>query len=297
MRNVDNWTKQVSIPVRIRQGGTLAFFYGGDLPQLEEGAIGDLIIPTTSLKDERMLDLLQREEQVKLLDPPATVMALVVVRLEHLNAMSEKERLHLLPLPKGVYQPDGRFVHIQVEEPLILRLRGTKRPDLLPCECTIPSLGNRQVSSLNEARTVLAQTYEKHRRASTGNVFTDIFVETAKNRWVSLNELRDSVFRQVVEYRLLALCRPWFHRPNHHTGEIVWALIGIPKNGLVTAYVVDTGSVIVSERFYRSGTEAESDLKREGFERFEPAEAPSFLRQPEPPYRRINGDEQILSVA
>ncbi|QTA88378.1 hypothetical protein [Desulfonema magnum] len=40
----DPFKKTVKIPVKV-VNGELKFFYGGDLPKLEDGTVGDLIVP------------------------------------------------------------------------------------------------------------------------------------------------------------------------------------------------------------------------------------------------------------
>jgi hypothetical protein len=85
---------------------------------------------------------------------------------------------------------DVRDEEIILEEPLELTFRGTKKPVLKDCRCTLPSL-KAKARSLNEAYTKLSEKYEPHRRGHGGNVFQKVFyLPPGQHNWQPLDELR-----------------------------------------------------------------------------------------------------------
>lgn len=58
----DPYKKTVRFPVRVVKG-ELNFFYGGDLPSINDGAIGELIIPEFCIKKDYRLGLIRRESK------------------------------------------------------------------------------------------------------------------------------------------------------------------------------------------------------------------------------------------
>ena len=56
----DPYKRTVCLPVRAVEG-ELKFFYGGDLPPMYDGAIGELTIPEFCLKKDYRLDLIRSE--------------------------------------------------------------------------------------------------------------------------------------------------------------------------------------------------------------------------------------------
>ena len=55
----DPYKKTVQIPVRLVEG-KLRFFYGGPIPSISDGAIGELVVPEYAVKNEYKLNLIRR---------------------------------------------------------------------------------------------------------------------------------------------------------------------------------------------------------------------------------------------
>ena len=288
--------RTVTIPVRFGQAGEIHFFYGGGLPAIKEGTIGDLIVPAYRVLDERKLALLEQEETQTLIPKGTSVMALVIVRLKHLNAMAQDLRRYLKPKASDIYISDSYFIQIRLEADLEIRLRGTKLASLAPCECMVPALSNRRLNSLNQAFSAISEVYQQHRSTHVGNVFSRIYVQTGEKTSSSLGDLRDQRFRAVIEYRLLAMCRPWWYKTPLLGHETIWALSGFPENDLVTIYLMNDHSVMLGEQFFHGEDAARAWLKDEGFTEFDSLQSPKHLVQPEPPYRKPNGEEIRLSL-
>ena len=81
------------------------------------------------------------------------------------------------------------FVEVVLDDELRLRLRGSKMPEMVACDCHIPVLENREAHSLNHAFTLISTEFEIEQLAHTGNVFERGFAK-CKNTWRSLDDLR-----------------------------------------------------------------------------------------------------------
>ena len=51
----DSLNKTVSIPIRYANG-KIEYFYGGKLPKLKDGVIGELILPAYAVEDKKFLE-------------------------------------------------------------------------------------------------------------------------------------------------------------------------------------------------------------------------------------------------
>lgn len=184
----DALEKTVKIPVKIVDGKPV-FFYGGDLPKLREGAIGDLILPAYAVIDKDNLEKLEQEQTRDLL--PEGSLLLV-------NIKSDVSSKYILThgsnddLPKSA---SGDFVELYLKTDLKMKMRGTKTPVLSNCACFVPALENPEETpiSLNHAFTLISTKFETKRLSHTGNVFTKLYFKTEKGIWSQLDNLRKSV--------------------------------------------------------------------------------------------------------
>jgi hypothetical protein len=184
--------KRVVLPVRCR-AGAIEFFYGGPLPTLEEGTIGELVVPMFALKNQSLLSALNGPSDVELFPERTTLLA----------GLRPEREIPLLPepfrddkLPLGFHG----FAEIVLQQPLVLRLRGTKRAVLKPCICRMPALPQSSAEesyvaeSVNHAYTLLSTAFETHRRSHTGNVFQTVFFRVTNAlgppMWQPLEDLR-----------------------------------------------------------------------------------------------------------
>ena len=184
----DSLEKTVKIPVKIVNGKPV-FFYGGELPKLREGAIGDLILPAYAVLDKDNLEKLEQEQSCDLLPEGATLLV---------NIKSDIKSKYVLThgadndLPKSA---SGDFVQVYLKNDLKMKMRGTKTPVLSNCACNVPALENPKETpiSLNHAFTLISTKFETKRLSHTGNVFTKMYFKTEKGLWSQLDNLRKSV--------------------------------------------------------------------------------------------------------
>jgi len=178
----DKLEKTVKIPVRIVDG-QVRYFYGGELPKLREGAIGDLIVPAYAIQEADDLKRLQDEHIEEIL--PTGMIVLLGVRIKDL----QEELRKYISYPEKLFPPvNCGFIEIRLVEPLCLRLRGSKRAVLQPCRCFIPAL-NKEAESLNHAYTLISEVFEPYRLSHSGNVFQRGYYLEG-NRWRPLDDLR-----------------------------------------------------------------------------------------------------------
>jgi hypothetical protein len=173
----------IEIPVVIRNG-KVEFQYGV-LPKLREETVGRLFIPDHGFQNSKDVEQFLLTGEVELLTAKTTLRAPMKLRLG--NALN-----------------DVRDEEIILEEPLELTFRGTKKPVLKDCRCTLPSL-KAKARSLNEAYTKLSEKYEPHRRGHGGNVFQKVFyLPPGQHNWQPLEALRQ-VKQNEFQKKLFAL--------------------------------------------------------------------------------------------
>jgi hypothetical protein len=202
----DKTKKTVRLLVRIKDSSVVRFD-GAPLPKLEDGTLGDLILPASSLTDRAERQELETESAVELL--PARSLVFVGLNPKMMKGkqrgLIEASDLKIGPAPDapitlgsapqaprtlarhGYY----RFAEVVLLESLKLRFRGDKEPTLESCTCAVPVLG-KNARSLNHAFTLLSTEFETERISHTGNVFTRVFFN-GKSRWHSLNEARGKI--------------------------------------------------------------------------------------------------------
>jgi hypothetical protein len=151
----------VEIPVVIKNGKVE--FLHGELPRLREKTIGNLFIPDYGFQNPKDVERFLLIETIVILAAGTTLHA-------PMKDMGDKE--------------------IILEEPLRLTFRGTKKPALKDCRCTLPSLRS-TARSVNEAYTRLSEKYEPRRRGHGGNVFRKVlYLPKGEHLWQPLDELR-----------------------------------------------------------------------------------------------------------
>lgn len=158
------------IPVTVEAESKIRFRYGTILPELKMGTIGVLVVPISAVVDETLRSLLQSGTTEEIQPDSATLFAEInPSSMRSLELQTKKD--HVKKMKKG------NFVEILMLAPLTLRMRGTKRPELLDCSCRIPALAENEghAFSVNHAYTLISQTFEPHRRSHSGNVFTKVF--------------------------------------------------------------------------------------------------------------------------
>src|SRR5262249_30302998 len=108
--NPDDQEKTVKIPIQVR-AGQIQFYFDGPLPDLEEGVIGDLVVPYDAVLDRKARKLFSEERKIPLFKKKT----LLYVQLRPVTADDIKPfEAHLLrPYPKGI----GFYVELDQETP------------------------------------------------------------------------------------------------------------------------------------------------------------------------------------
>ena len=177
--------KTIRIPVRVGMNGQIEYFYGGDLPEIRDGTIGDLVVPAWSIADEKEASRLQQEHVVQLLPSNSAVMLLV----DHRGTPDKLKK----PLKKEMQLSSrtSESVEVILREDLKLRLRGTKPATLEDATCWIPSL-EEEAKSLNHAYRLVSEKFEPQRLSHSGNVFKVGYYFELSHTWTSLDGLRSA---------------------------------------------------------------------------------------------------------
>lgn len=96
---------------------------------------------------------------------------------------------------------DKKFIKVVLEESLYLQFRGSKQATLLDVTCKIPSLDNKEATSINNAYMLMSQELEPSRKSHSGNMFDKcyyIFHDNTNNceYWLPLRKLREKYERE-----------------------------------------------------------------------------------------------------
>lgn len=177
----DRFARTVRLKIRAYKG-QIKLADSGDLPELKDGAYGELIVFSSAVIDDKVRKDLTSERVVSFLPSGATLWA--KVRNEKLPESLTKFREN-----RRTWQGEpGLFVPFVLCNELQIIMRGTKFAHLKDCPCDVSPLV-RKAESINQAYSMLSAAFEPTRRSHTGNVFQKVFVEQGK--WLqSLETLR-----------------------------------------------------------------------------------------------------------
>jgi hypothetical protein len=209
----DEQQKTVKIPIQVRNG-RIQFYFDGPLPLLEEGVIGDIVVPAYAVLDPKSRKLFSEERKIPLFKKGT----LLYVQLRPKTPDDAKPfAAHLLrPFLKGIQSfvelqqglPENAkpvvaqlldhsfdisrvFATIELQDTLYLWLRGTKAPTLSDTPCKVPALNNKEAHSVNHACTLLSEAIERHRISHTTNVFKSVyFLRQKPDRLCPLDHVR-----------------------------------------------------------------------------------------------------------
>ena len=178
--------RSVRIPFKVVDGA-LRYFYGGKLPELREGTIGEVVVPRSALTDDAERNRLDQERTERFL----AAGTLILMRMRAAVRDAKRKGCRLDPLTDPF--EGGMFVEVLLTKDLSLRLRGSKPAALEPVECAIPALGDSvTATSLNHAYRLISEVFEPTRVSHAGNVFHEAFAQGEK-AWVPLGRLRSAV--------------------------------------------------------------------------------------------------------
>ena len=275
----DPYKKTVRLTVQI-VNGELKFFYGGDLPVMNNGTIGELIIPEYCIPRDYRLSLIRKEAKKVFLPQGTALMA-------RLSPKSDDQTKKFLKRMKVFPPVDGLFSEIRLESELCINFRGTKNPELLDCTCKINALPDESAKSVNHAFTLLSEKFEILRRSHTANVFDQVYYQNQPNHWVPLAERRKELIGE-FEYELICLCKPWWFI-NDQRNRLLWACCDAKSSKNISVFGVTQDSRVVSENYFQSEADSTGWLEQNGFQKFTNKEAEQGQMPPFPPYKKPDG--------
>jgi len=121
------------IPVKV-EAGKIVMLDGAPLPRMLQGAIGDLVMSASSILNSDVAAALSQSGSVKL-GGGGTIYATVSAKgipPELRSSAKSFDEIVRTNSPIVQSQMDLRFVEVQLLEPLVLRLRGSKPAKLEP---------------------------------------------------------------------------------------------------------------------------------------------------------------------
>ena len=214
-------SKTIRIPVRIRTSGRIEYFYGGDLPEMSDGTIGELVVPEWSITNQKEISRLQQEHVVPFLPSRSVVMFAVDGNNTPAGLKQHLKNGAILGMKKS------HAVALTLEEnPLGLRLRGTKPAILESVTCWIPSL-RMKAKSLNHAYRLVSERFEPRRISHSGNVF-ELGYCNPRDTWISLGELRSATAAR-FEMLLSRTAAEVFERLPEKIGSVLRECWGGPR--------------------------------------------------------------------
>jgi len=284
----DPMRKTVLIPIRIKDG-EINFFYGGKLPKLKEGTIGDLVVPSFFVIDKRKLALLERVDTKVFLKKSTSLM----VQINPLNEDAKEGGIEWLQIIENYTKRP--FVEVVLKEDLEIELRGTKKGELENCPCSIPSLPKTQPESINHAYTLISQHYETHRRSHSGNVFDKVFFRNEKNLLKPLKNLRKK-FEIEYEQELILLNNDWFHKKGPDSSTDNWAIVLQKAENMYFVLFVNQQSKIINQENFSKKSDAINWLITKNFIEYDFDEFPSEIKPPCPPYQKDNDEKVWLTI-
>jgi len=277
--------------------GRLDLLYGGALPALKEGAVGELILPEWEVTDRYVAALLQQVAEVEMF--PAETHLFVQVRLPPQAAPGISGYHRSILVWSNSSWSAGPHMEIVILEPLMIILRGTKLGELQGYRVQIPVLqgalsAGTEIMSINHAYTLISQLIETHRRSHNGNVFDKVFFRDDKGALRPLAHRREHLEAE-AEYALIMMLRPWWINTHDAWDDLTWAYAEQVGTGWML-YEIDSKSQVQGKWRLPVKQAVEDWLKSNGYVRFTPDGEHVWMHPPAPPYRDHAGELFRLST-
>jgi len=187
----ERFQKHLRISVRF-DGAGFVLLNGNPLPELTEGCIAELVLAPECIRNAKLRASLTGQKGVLLLKEGSRVLCGVSSSMiedifdEGLNPSG--------PVP--IHTP-YKFVEVSLNADLWLQVRGDQEARLSSCPCKIIAL-NKEAESVNQAFTLISETYETKRRSHSGNVFERVYAQNERGKWQSLDEHRLSAIQKLI---------------------------------------------------------------------------------------------------
>jgi len=283
----DPLEKTVLIPIKIVKG-EIQFFYGGKLPELKDGIIGELTVPSYSITDKKKLILLSRETN-KVFIPGSTHL------MVQISPKGQDIRKPGIVKYKTYSYGNASFVEIILKENLNIKLRSTKKGELDDCKCCIPAMPEQEAKSVNHAYTIISQHYETHRRSHSGNVFDKVYLWNNKKIVMPLKNLRDE-FESEYERELIVLNKTWYYKVSPAIPKFIWSIIIQKNEKEYNIYCINQDSDITKDIPFKQEYDAHGWLIDNRYNELDIEIISEEFMPPNPPYKTANGEVIIESV-
>ncbi len=186
----ERYEKNLRIGVSF-DGQTFKLLNGSVLPKLVTGSFAELVISPDAISEPSERATFLHEKTAMLLKSGDSVMVGVSP-----NMMADRYETGIISAEQLEVASPYCFLEVQLEQDLLLRIRGDQESRLSPCACII-SATEARAESLNHAFTLISQLYETKRRSHSGNVFERAYARAQSERWCSLAELRSKAIASI----------------------------------------------------------------------------------------------------
>lgn len=199
------------IPVKYVNGHWESFYGGAVL--VEEGAVGELRVSTSSLANNAFRDSISKRRRVKILEAGTTLF--IAIKPAH----DLPEPLSKFLLSSHAFRrddsarisSDSQFVKVKLSDPtkaqqrrtfrtggLWLLIDGLEASGIESSTISLPLVEglNPVANSLNHAYTLLSEVFETWRDSHTGNIYDHVFYQDSDEIWYPLRDLRDRQLAQ-----------------------------------------------------------------------------------------------------
>src|ERR1017187_430984 len=179
----ERFQKHLRIGIRF-DGAGFVLLNGNPLPALVKDCVAELVLAPECVQDASLRASLTGQKSILLLKEGSVVLC-GVSRMMIDDIFAEG----LTPSGPVPIHSTYKFVEVKLDADLWLQVRGDQEARLSSCPCKITTL-NIEAESLNQAFTLISETYEIKRRSHSGNVFERVYARDERGNWQSLDELR-----------------------------------------------------------------------------------------------------------
>jgi hypothetical protein len=189
----ERFQKHLRIGIRF-DGASFVLLDGDPLPALVKDCIAELVLAPECIQNAKLRASLTGQKGILLLKEESRVLCGVSSTMiddifaEGLNPSG--------PVP---IHTAYKFVEITLNADLWLQVRGDQEARLSSCPCKIRAL-NKEAESLNQAFTLISETFEIKRRSHSGNVFERVYAQDEHGNWQSLDEFRLQAIHKLASY-------------------------------------------------------------------------------------------------
>jgi hypothetical protein len=150
----------------------------------------EMILTELDFVDKEVFDSLIKETNETFL--PKHSRLLINISLKE-KVSDEELRKFIITEEKPRPFVQGGFIEVYLEEDLQIKLRGSKKAQLLDCAVFIPAI-KETAKSINHAYTLVSETFEKWRRSHTANVFHKVYwFDQSCRQWFDLDQRREFI--------------------------------------------------------------------------------------------------------